>query len=69
MRASELIEVLEGMVREHGDLNVVSGVARSGYGEAVIDADLVEGPGVTGCWIDLILSEESCVSVIPPLST
>lgn len=41
MKASELIVKLQSMIDEHGDLDVVSGIDRTGYGEPVENVDYV----------------------------
>ena len=72
MKASELIGLLQRAVKEHGDLDIVSGVDRSGYGEPVTDlliySDKDKEPtkGIEGNVIpvfDLELGDESLVAV------
>lgn len=63
MKASELIVLLEDMVATYGDLHVVSGVNRSGYGEAVDDVVMIEGCTIDNLGVvDLVLSDESMVT-------
>jgi hypothetical protein len=62
MKATALIEQLQAAVDEHGDLEVMSGVTRSGYGEEVLSiscktAKTLEGQDIAV--LDLVLSEES----------
>jgi len=66
MKATALIEQLQAAVDEHGDLEVVSGVTRSGYGEEVLSiscktAKTLEGQDIAV--LDLVLSEESLCAV------
>jgi hypothetical protein len=67
MKASDLVDKLNKLIEIHGDITVVSGVARTGYGELVIDAaymgaplvDINEAPTEV---IELVFSDESfCV--------
>jgi hypothetical protein len=67
MKASDLVNKLNKLIEIHGDITVVSGVERTGYGELVIDAaymgtplvDINEAPTEV---IELAFSDESfCV--------
>jgi hypothetical protein len=67
MKASDLVNKLNKLIEIHGDITVVSGVKRTGYGELVIDAaymgtplvDINEAPTEV---IELMFSDESfCV--------
>lgn len=67
MLASELIQVLQEMIEKHGDRPVVSGVARSGYGEPVVsvadeDEDMIDTRRLSCPVFDLVCSEESLVA-------
>ena len=41
MPISEMIAALQALMAEHGDLQVVTGLSRSGYGEPVRDVQVV----------------------------
>lgn len=66
MKASKLIEHLERKIEEHGDLHVVSGMKRTGYGELVYDIVLeTEGKTLGGGVVpvfDLIMEDTSFVA-------
>ena len=66
MKISELIEDLEIALREHGDLDVVSGVLRTGYGEPVeyttVPDNTLDIEGNQREVLDLVLSESSDVA-------
>lgn len=66
MKASQLVEALQEIIAKHGDLVVVSGVARSGYGETVLSVEIVTAKTITDedqTVIDLVLDDESTVAV------
>lgn len=73
MKISELITSLRETLAEHGDLDVVSGLDRSGYGEEIIDANVLNGKtmneeagdmtGPTIKVVDLKCSDESMVEM------
>jgi len=66
MKASELIQKLQEAMGEHGDLDVVSGVAVTGYGEPVRGIARKTGQTLQGeeiAVLDLVLSDESLVAV------
>ena len=59
---TDLIAALALILKEHGDLPLVSGLSRSGYGEAVLQADVTEAKntdGETEKVVDLILCDET----------
>jgi hypothetical protein len=66
MLTSELIESLKESLATHGDLPVVSGCVRSGYGEPVmfihLFTDTQDSDSVVTPVIDLVLSDESLVA-------
>ena len=67
MKASELIETLTGLVTKHGDLEVVSGLDRTGYGEKVIKVVVARVTNLSGIGfdvIDIIPSDNTAVSTI-----
>jgi hypothetical protein len=43
MKISELVGKLRVAMAQHGDIEVVSGLSESGYGQAIIKTDVVEG--------------------------
>lgn len=59
---TDLIASLTLILKEHGDLPVVSGLSRSGYGEPILQADVTEAKntnGETEKVVDLILCDET----------
>lgn len=67
MLASELIKQLQTKIEKYGDLNVVSGLGRCGYGEPV-DAVMFynkarDTAGNITPVFDLVLSDNSLVAI------
>lgn len=66
MLASEVIAMLKAAIEKHGDLPLVSGVKRTGYGEAVIGLNLKENTvnleNQPTPVFDLVLCDDSSVA-------
>jgi hypothetical protein len=66
MKASELIEKLQEAIKEHGDREVVWGMAMTGYGQPVEEVVFEEEPltveGEKLPVFDLVADEESLVA-------
>ncbi len=71
MLLSDLIEQLQEIQKEHGDLQVSTGLSRSGYGELVDDVQVmtVNKFGADGSAlekvVELVLSDETTFEVDP----
>jgi hypothetical protein len=68
MFASQLIQKLQELVKNEGDLPVVTGVARTSYGEEILEAiahtkDTKDGNGKVIPVIDLIADDSSLVAI------
>ena len=68
MKISGIISLLTALAEEHGDIDVVHGLACTGYGNLISEATVVEGVTFEGDSIkviDLEIDESSLVSVGP----
>lgn len=67
MMLSELIEELQNVLLIHGDVQIVSGIDRSGYGEPVesivVRDDVKTAEGDAVVVVDLVIGEDSIVAV------
>lgn len=63
MLTSQLIAMLQQAQAEHGDLPVVSGLSRSGYGEDVEDVVVLPartfGDNTQEAYLELVLGDET----------
>ena len=66
-KASEMVAMLQSLIQKHGDLNIVSGLDRSGYGEPVVDVivhdDVKDATGKAMVVFDILLDDSSLVSM------
>lgn len=67
MLATELIQKLQKLVQEVGDLPVTTGLGRTGYGEEILNAlhatTAKNGSGEVEPVIDLAAADESFVAI------
>jgi hypothetical protein len=66
MLASQVIEMIKAAIEKHGDLPLVTGVDRTGYGETIVDiklaSDTINIENQPTPVLDLILNENSLVA-------
>lgn len=66
-KASEMVAMLQSLIQKHGDLNIVSGLDRSDYGEPVVDVvvhdDVKDATGKAMVVFDILLDDSSLVSM------